>query len=259
MSWKQVRAFNPSKMETQKGWCLRNVDRGFGLTTGVFPSAKADMESQKKNGTLHPFNTIPLNCAVPVYLDTTSQYEHIEVCDKGTWYSDGRKVNAPNASYVFGWGELCDGRRVVEWVNDSKKSNEEIAREVLAGKWGNGNDRKKRLEQAGYDYNAIQTIVNQLLKPQKKTNEQIAKEVIAGAWGNGAERKKRLQEAGYDYNAIQAIVNQLVKPNKKSNEEIARDVIAGKWGNGMERKKKLEQAGYNYNMVQAVVNRLLRG
>ncbi|MDE6947596.1 MAG: hypothetical protein K2P14_10485 [Anaeroplasmataceae bacterium] len=41
-----------------------------------------------------------------------------------------------------------------------KKSNEEIAEEVKAGKWGNGEDRKNKLTEAGYDYNAIQAIVN---------------------------------------------------------------------------------------------------
>ena len=45
-----------------------------------------------------------------------------------------------------------------------KKSNKEIAKEVIAGKWGNGEDRKKRLKAAGYDYNAVQKIVNELLK-----------------------------------------------------------------------------------------------
>lgn len=44
-----------------------------------------------------------------------------------------------------------------------KKSNEEIADEVIAGKWGNGDDRKNRLTAEGYDYNAIQDIVNQKL------------------------------------------------------------------------------------------------
>lgn len=43
----------------------------------------------------------------------------------------------------------------------SKKSNEEIANEVIAGQWGNGEDRKNKLTAAGYDYNAIQAIVNQ--------------------------------------------------------------------------------------------------
>lgn len=45
----------------------------------------------------------------------------------------------------------------------AKKSNDTIANEVIAGKWGNGDDRKKRLQSAGYDYNAIQKLVNQKL------------------------------------------------------------------------------------------------
>lgn len=42
----------------------------------------------------------------------------------------------------------------------TKKTNEQIADEVIAGKWGNGADREKRLKEAGYDYNAVQAIVN---------------------------------------------------------------------------------------------------
>lgn len=49
----------------------------------------------------------------------------------------------------------------VEKVN---KSNEEIAKEVIAGKWGNGAERKQKLTKAGYDYATIQKIVNRLLK-----------------------------------------------------------------------------------------------
>nr|DAI41159.1 MAG TPA: Lysozyme [Caudoviricetes sp.] len=45
-----------------------------------------------------------------------------------------------------------------------KKSNEEIAKEVVAGKWGNGNARKTALTKAGYDYKIIQSLVNKLLK-----------------------------------------------------------------------------------------------
>lgn len=44
------------------------------------------------------------------------------------------------------------------------KSNEDIAKEVLKGLWGNGADRQNKLKAAGYDYKAIQTIVNKLLK-----------------------------------------------------------------------------------------------
>lgn len=43
------------------------------------------------------------------------------------------------------------------------KSVDELAREVLQGKWGNGAERKKRIEAAGYDYAAVQKKVNQLV------------------------------------------------------------------------------------------------
>ena len=51
------------------------------------------------------------------------------------------------------------GQGVAEII---KKSNQEIAKEVLAGKWGNGTARKAALEKAGYNYNEIQKLVNAL-------------------------------------------------------------------------------------------------
>lgn len=45
-----------------------------------------------------------------------------------------------------------------------KKSVTELAKEVIAGKWGNGSDRKNRLTQAGYDYADVQAKVNELMK-----------------------------------------------------------------------------------------------
>lgn len=45
----------------------------------------------------------------------------------------------------------------------AKKSNTEIAKEVINGKWGNGEERKKKLKAAGYDYNAVQKIVTRML------------------------------------------------------------------------------------------------
>lgn len=42
------------------------------------------------------------------------------------------------------------------------KSNNDIALEVIRGKWGVGETRKKRLTQAGYNYNEIQKLVNQM-------------------------------------------------------------------------------------------------
>ena len=47
--------------------------------------------------------------------------------------------------------------------NDTKKSEEDIAREVIAGKWGNGTERQRRLTEAGYDYAKVQAKVNEIL------------------------------------------------------------------------------------------------
>lgn len=44
------------------------------------------------------------------------------------------------------------------------KTIDEVAREVINGKWGSGEDRKKRLTNAGYNYSEVQARVNQILK-----------------------------------------------------------------------------------------------
>ena len=93
----------------------------------------------------------------------------------------------------------------------TKKTVEQLAREVLDGKWGNDDDRKNRLTAAGYDYYAVQKRVNELVYAPKKSVDELAAEVIRGDWGNGDERKKRLTEAGYDYNAVQKRVNELMR------------------------------------------------
>ena len=159
-----------------------------------------------------------------------------------------------------------------------KKSNTEIAQEVIAGKWGNGATRKTRLQAAGYDYNAVQAEVERLMKkaeppkPVLKSVDVIAAEVMAGKWGNGDARKQALIKAGYDYATVQAAVNKLAKgetkpapkpeppkPAKKSNTEIAKEVMDGLWGNGDDRKKRLQAAGYDYSAIQAEVNKLAGG
>ncbi len=93
------------------------------------------------------------------------------------------------------------------------KTVKQIAAEVIAGKWGNGQTRRQRLEAAGYDCAAVQNEVNAQLKPAstRKTVDTLAREVIAGKWGNGQTRRQRLEAAGYDCAAVQSRVNQLLK------------------------------------------------
>lgn len=139
-----------------------------------------------------------------------------------------------------------------------KKSIDEVAQDVLAGKYGNGSDRKAALEAEGYDYSAVQAKVNELCGTAsipKKSVAEIAQEVINGQWGNGQDRKTALENAGYNYSEVQNKVNELC--GKKSVDEVAREVVQGKWGNGEARKQALTKAGYDYKVVQKKVNELL--
>lgn len=90
----------------------------------------------------------------------------------------------------------------------AKKSVETVVREVIAGQWGNGDDRMNRLRAAGYDAQAVQNRVNALLgvsTPSANVDlNALADAVIRGDYGNGAERQRRL---GANYAAVQAIVN----------------------------------------------------
>ena len=146
----------------------------------------------------------------------------------------------------------------------TSKTTEEVAKEVIAGKLGNGEDRKQRLTAAGYNYSLIQAKVNELMGAKttvsSKSIDELAREVIQGKWGNGEERKNRLISAGYDYSAVQAKVNELMGGIKstKSVDQLAREVIYGYWGNGKDRKNRLTAAGYDYSAVQNRVNELLK-
>ena len=106
-------------------------------------------------------------------------------------------------------------------VTPTKKSVDEIAKEVIAGKWGDGDTRKKRLEASGYNYSEVQNKVNNILgvgkkAPTKKSVDEIAKEVIAGKWGDGDTRKKRLEASGYNYSEVQNKVNNILGVGKKA-------------------------------------------
>lgn len=54
-------------------------------------------------------------------------------------------------------------------IRVAKNKNLQIAHEVISGSWGNGADRKNRLSAAGYNYEEIQTIVNEICAPKKKS------------------------------------------------------------------------------------------
>lgn len=97
----------------------------------------------------------------------------------------------------------------------AKKTVDELAKEVMLGKWGNGAERVNRLtkEYGSNTAKAVQDRVNELLAPKKKTIDQIAKEVINGDYGNGAERVQKLTKeyGAATAKAVQKRVNEILK------------------------------------------------
>ncbi|MFL6416857.1 MAG: N-acetylmuramoyl-L-alanine amidase [Bryobacteraceae bacterium] len=99
----------------------------------------------------------------------------------------------------------------------ARKSIDQLVDEVLAGQWGNGTERSRRLLAAGYSPTEVQNAVNsrhggQTTKVAVRPSVQvIAEQVIKGQWGNALERRRRLSAAGYDYDAVQAEVNRQLR------------------------------------------------
>lgn len=89
------------------------------------------------------------------------------VCDQNYMY-----VDFPNAIKSLG----LNGFSIEAFVPDVKpappqKSVQQLANEVIAGKWGVGLDRKNRLTDAGYDYNAVQSEVDKILSGNSQVQE----------------------------------------------------------------------------------------
>lgn len=129
----------------------------------------------------------------------------------------------------------------------AKKSVSEVAHEVIAGAYGNGDARKQKLTAEGYDPAAVQQEVNRILngsaaKPTaQKSVSEVAKEVIAGAYGNGDTRKQKLTAKGYDPEAVQQEVNRILngsgsasaaKPTQTAPAASAKKVTATCYASG---------------------------
>lgn len=129
----------------------------------------------------------------------------------------GRRTIKVNGRYIRGYGiPKYEKASQTAAAPVSGITVEQAARNVIAGKYGNGDARKKAIAALGLDYAAVQKRVNEIMKgstssQSTKSVEAVAREVIAGRWGNGAQRKKKLTEAGYDYSAVQKKVNELLR------------------------------------------------
>lgn len=85
------------------------------------------------------------------------------------------------------------------------KTTDQIVKEVLSGEWGTGQQRKKALVKAGYDYDDVQKEVNRIVK--------LTDETLAGKYGTG---KTRVEKLGKDYDLVQWNINRIYKEKENT-------------------------------------------
>lgn len=160
-----------------------------------------------------------------------SIYDYFELITKSERYKKAINCNTPlecitaiknggyatSPTYINTIMAIINSNNLTKYDNvdnvensvDNSKSIEELAKEVIAGKYGNGEERKQKL---GNLYNEVQAKVNsiygQSVSYKTPNIEELAKAVIRGEYGNGQERKNKL---GNLYNEVQKRVNEILK------------------------------------------------
>lgn len=173
-------------------WCLAVTQKVF----GVAPFAESAQIAWNWNNTKHQDRNLPDGCFVPIWwTGGYKNYGHVAVAKRTgnriqIWsspytrkpffdYFEGElNVTIDTISRIYGvsyagWTETMNTTRIIEWVNPPQlKSNEEIAAEIWQKKWGDGEERKRRLAAAGYSWDAIQSLVDKGVgKPVEKPAE----------------------------------------------------------------------------------------
>ena len=173
-------------------WCLAVTQKVF----GVAPFAESAQIAWSWNNTKHQDSNLPDGCFVPIWwTGGYKNYGHVAIAKRTgnriqIWsspytrkpffdYFEGElNVTIDTISRIYGvsyagWTETMNTTRIVEWVNPLQlKSNEEIAAEIWQKKWGDGEERKRRLAAAGYSWDAIQSLVDKGVgKPVEKPAE----------------------------------------------------------------------------------------
>lgn len=190
---------------------------------GLWIAQYADMNATGYQDT--PWNEGAYSCAIRQYSSAGRLTGWNGNLDLDKFYGDANAWR----KYAGASGAATPAPKPVDPL--AGKSDNQLADEVIAGKYGDGDARKKAL---GNRYGAVQAIVNQRLADPLagKTDAQLASEVIAGKYGDGENRKRAL---GNRYNAVQAIVNQKLGGGPQSRTYTVRagdtlSAIASKYG-----------------------------
>ena len=177
-------------------WCLAVAQKTF----NVAPFAESAQIAWSWNNTKHQDRNLPDGCFAPIWwTGGYKNYGHVAIAKRTgnriqIWsspytrkpffdYFEGElNVTIDTISRIYGvsyagWTETMNTTRAVEWVNPPQlKSNEEIAAEIWQKKWGDGEERKRRLAAAGYSWDAIQSLVDKGVGKPVETSQEPPKQ-----------------------------------------------------------------------------------
>lgn len=200
-NYKQRHNFPPRKHgEELTGFCkifLKEMRNAGYENVGVYASydyfkSVLNLEELRKNGKIwlaHWGVSKPsIDCEIWQYSSTGKVDGVSGNVDMNIWYGDFSNSEYSNSAPQ----------------EESKKSVETLAQEVIEGKWGNGEERKRRLTANGYDYNTIQAKVNDMIKYSGTIYHIVVK-------GDTLSEIAKRYKTSVDY---------LVKTNKISNKNM---------------------------------------
>lgn len=164
--------------------CVSYVAWKIAEATGAWPKRTGDMNAKNWIYRLPSWGykkvSAPKNGGLYVGVLTSGKYGHV------VWFEGDRTISEYNYGSAGNYGVRQINLSQYIWFeikaptvtpqpqpSTSKKSNDEVANEVIKGLWGNGNERKARLEAAGYNYSTIQNLVNKKLGGSTSTSTGV--------------------------------------------------------------------------------------
>ena len=146
--------------------------------TGKWPKHTGDFNARnwvarlKENGYKTKVSA-PVAGGRYIGVSTGGKYGHVVASEGSLAITE---YNYPQPIYTARFHERTVKATDFTWIQivapskpSTKKTVAQLAQEVLEGKWGNGAQRKENLLKAGYDYNAVQNKVNELVASRNKT------------------------------------------------------------------------------------------
>lgn len=164
--------------------CVSYVAWKIAEATGAWPKRTGDMNAKNWIYRLPSWGykkvSAPKNGGLYVGVLTSGKYGHV------VWFEGDRTISEYNYGSAGNYGVRQINLSQYIWFeikaptvtpqprpSTGKKSNDEVANEVIKGLWGNGNERKARLEAAGYNYSTIQNLVNKKLGGSTSTSTGV--------------------------------------------------------------------------------------